>query len=600
MYPCPTKARRQGESCKHAKWAAIAVLAVAGTTPLRAATFSPNIISSDIRVDTGSIVYINDFVGASRFYASGYTGSYAAVANVEAGAIWNSHEMFSNTNITYFNDPSIGTPANLYDFHATAVGGIIAGLGPQLSNGNFYLSQIGIAPTATLWSGAIASSWAADGTGTFNTTDQAFYYAYTNTMQTGASRFMLTGPNSVTLTTAPADVINSSWGFTDPTGSDPYTIAIDGLARQNHNTVVMAAGNGGGPQVGGPASGFNGISVAALGTDTSTPAYGSPEGFSSSGPNDFYNPQTLQTIAGVRHGIDIAAPGSGLVVPAYIGATGMNTNNAYFGTGLPYPPTENDLYASGAAGTSFASPIVAGGATLLVDAGYQNFYGGMAIDGRVIKAVLLNSADKTAGWNDHASTIGGVWQTSQPLDYTVGSGALDLNRAYDQYLSGTTNTPAITGGTVDPLGWAYGHVAPNTPNDYLINTPLIAGERVTATLTWFVDRTFNADTSTATDVAFDNLFLQLWSVQGGVPTTMLAESDSLYDNLQQIYFTLPATGYYDLRVVWDGRIYNLGETGTGQDYAMAWSAEVPAIPEPASFAILAIPALAILLRRRHG
>ena len=39
-----------------------------------------------------------------------------------------------------------------------------------------------------------------------------------------------------------ADVINSSWGFTDPIGTDGFTKVIDGLARKfPHTTMVIAA-----------------------------------------------------------------------------------------------------------------------------------------------------------------------------------------------------------------------------------------------------------------------------------------------------------------------------------------------------------------------
>ena len=64
-----------------------------------------------------------------------------------------------------------------------------------------------------------------------------------------------------------ADVINSSWGFTDATGNDPATIGLDGLAKAHPTTTfVVAAGNSGPSSntVGGPASGYNCIAVGAL------------------------------------------------------------------------------------------------------------------------------------------------------------------------------------------------------------------------------------------------------------------------------------------------------------------------------------------------
>src|SRR5262249_57236785 len=54
-------------------------------------------------------------------------------------------------------------------------------------------------------------------------------------------------------------------------------------------------------------------------------------------------------------------------------------------------------------GTSFAAPIVAGGVALLADYAWTSLppaNASAAVDGRVMKAVLINSADKTGGWGN--------------------------------------------------------------------------------------------------------------------------------------------------------------------------------------------------------
>ena len=113
---------------------------------------------------------------------------------------------------------------------------------------------------------------------------------------------------------------------------------------------------------------------AASGTDQTTPKYNAVADFSNTGPNDFYNPVTKITTHGVRAAVAIAAPGTDLILPAYTGPTGTNSDGTLFDTSSRSPPTElNKLYFVGVSGTSFASPIVAGGAALLVDAGYANF-----------------------------------------------------------------------------------------------------------------------------------------------------------------------------------------------------------------------------------
>src|SRR5207237_1161234 len=145
--------------------------------------------------------------------------------------------------------------------------------------------------------------------------------------------------------------------------------------------------------VGAPASGYNKIAVASLAADTTANPYTQPSTFSSRGPNDFFNPVTGRTTHGVRPVVDIAAPGEALALAYYGGATGSNTG------GVDQSNGANNFYLIDASGTSFAAPIVAGGAALLADVAHVNF-DAHGTDGRVIKAVLLNSADKTPGWDN--------------------------------------------------------------------------------------------------------------------------------------------------------------------------------------------------------
>src|SRR5262249_18053745 len=160
--------------------------------------------------------------------------------------------------------------------------------------------------------------------------------------------------------------------------------------------------------------------VAALGPNA---PYNKPASFSSGGPNDYVDPSN-GTINDARQVVDIAAPGENLAAAYYGGETGGNgttDNPAVFGpgpTGLPNGPLGGPDYYSrgGLGGTSFAAPTVAGGAALLYDAAYDVFAGNPdARDARVMKAVLMNSADKTVGWNNgqvaHPNGNGGVLTT---------------------------------------------------------------------------------------------------------------------------------------------------------------------------------------------
>jgi len=259
-----------------------------------------------------------------------------------------------------------------------------------------------------------------------------------------------------------------------------------------------------------PASGNNAFVVGAM-----TPGLvGAVTNFSSIGPTSFFLPTADDGSAGsyganVTYGsgmnaitvfqyysrarVDIVAPGAALELAYYGGATGGNI----FGGPVSLA---NNVYEPGLAGTSFATPAVAGGAALLVDAGEVRFPGDPnAIDGRVLKAVMMdgatpltvgspdmagefNGVDYTGssgiGWNNGESQVqkesyngftgpfttypggyvplegatndpyGYIVTTGQALDYSQGAGEMNLTNAYNEYLNGTHDvaepTPVTT------------------------------------------------------------------------------------------------------------------------------------------------------------
>src|ERR1700733_1725452 len=102
---------------------------------------------------------INDLVGANTFYNAGYTGTDAIVANIEAGLIWNGQQSLTQIT-TQIPNPYLPNGIGQYDMHATWVGSALAGQGTDTGNN-------GIAPGATVWSGAMATSWSDPGTATY-------------------------------------------------------------------------------------------------------------------------------------------------------------------------------------------------------------------------------------------------------------------------------------------------------------------------------------------------------------------------------------------------------------------------------------------------
>jgi hypothetical protein len=561
-------------------------------------------------------LFINDQVGAGTFYSLGFGGGRAIVANIEAGSIWNGHETLAGRVSQFIADPAIvstgTTQLGQFDWHATMVGQTLGGI---MVSGSQYNFAAGIAPTAQLWSGAIATQWTGSGfSGSFEATDQSFLSPYVTAMRTG----IVSGSDTLR-----ANVVNSSWGYTDSAGRESWTVAIDALALQNNVVTVISAGNAGptANTVGGPASGYNGIAVAALTSDTSSPPYGQPADFSSRGPGDFYNPQSGTTVPGVRPTVDIAAPGDNLTLALYGGTTGGNLTGAN-----PWPAS--NYYYPNIGGTSFASPIVAGGAALMVDAGKLFVSGSVApsemLDARVIKAALLAGAEAPTGWNNGQVTVGGTTVTTQALDYVTGAGILDLDSTYRTYVgdpasitidnvtyvfAGINTTLGVSGSGggsgLELRGWDLGSVisasgsAGNT-NVYGFGSALAAGETLTAALTWFADRTLGTTIDTAADVALSNLALEVWRNDGLDGDSLVARSNATYSSTEFLRFTVPQSGSYSLRVVGLDQLYDLsGSPDLSTSYGLAWRAV--AVPEPGTLLLagVAIGTATVCGRRRQ-
>lgn len=578
-----------------------ALLVLPHTANAQTGTPGPDMGYSDVDLQAGTgtqqgpftgSVNLNTLLGADRFYNAGFTGSNAVMANIEAGYIWNGNETLNQ--VTYI--PTSGASGE-FDRHATWVGMIMGGRTAGANPGSY---QMGIAPNAQLASGAIATSWPIDDSN-YPRFTTAFYLDFNGISTFGPYRAAFITGVPTTTGSRPADVVNSSWvGASDSTalaGHDNLGGTLDALIAENpHTLFTAAAGNtvpsGVGPnRVPSPASAYNRLTVAALGPDGG--AYDLPSYFTNGGPNDYWDP-VHGTVTGVRQVIDIAAPGEGLASAYYGGETGGNGTNVY---GAPSGPAGGpNFYSLNINGTSFAAPTVAGGAALLYDAAYSVFpTNSDSRDSRVIKAVLMNSADKTKGWNNgqvaNPNGLGGV-VTTQGLDNLVGAGRMNLSKAFDQYLGGTTDVPGQTQGpmgAVKPLGWDFGKVVEGITNDYSIDTSLNAGDIFTATLTWFRDRSTVGSTSFL-DASFDNLDLELWNEVDGVAQDLISASNSLYNNTEHFQFAIPADGDYLIRVRWVEEIFDTVGNANADQYGLAWSTTT--VPEPSSLPV-ALLALAI-------
>jgi hypothetical protein len=528
-----------------------------------------------------SLTFVNSVTGWDLFFNSGFRGGSTVIGNIEAGHVWGGHEVFVRapgvTNgVENYNNTAPGA-LNEFDFHATMVGHVLAGSGYIPDNGGSYTyAGLGMAPEAKLVSGAIAVEFSNSDVGAFSTTQQSVVGVY---------KAFFTGSG-----VDKPDVINSSWGGSDPAANAAESLAIDGLAKQNANVAfVVSAGNGGTDVVGAPGSGYNNISVGSLGGAS----FLQPSSFSSHGAADFYNPVTNQTITGVRAAVDIAAPGERMFLAAYLGDSG--------GIGAAIPgmtqtPSPTDQYFLNMDGTSFAAPMVAGGIALMKDAANTLLASeANAQDTRVIKSVLMAGAAETNGWNNGQDAMN---VTTQALDLKTGAGAMDLVASADVYYFGTTDVAGAGGGLIDVNGWDSGTISLGNFTDYLFATEFAQEMALTVVLNWFAGRSFDGITDTATDESFANLDLQVWSVDGnGQFVSKVGESMSTYNNTEFLRIHWLAAGRYGLRVTFDDMVYDTTNSVNAESYGLAW--RTIAVPEPGSLAMVSIGLLVVLRRKRQ-
>ena len=561
----------------------------------------------------GGTFDINSLLGASRYYqhTTPITGQNTITTNLEAGFFWNGHQTLQHvaTNTINFvaddNDSWGGASiSDKYDRHATSVSALIGG---RSTVGGNAVWQQGIAYGTDLRSAAIASEWTGD----------AF------TVQFEYTKDSYVTPCEQTF--GVADVVNSSWNRPDdPSGTDVSSVVTDAYAFQNPSTTYVVSAGNTGPAVNtvkSPASGYNAITVAAL-TDANN--YDMAASFSGRGPQDFgYSVATDTPVitTGVRAAVDIAAPGAALVTAFYGGQNGGNNTSL---PGSIDAGSNASAYEEGSQGTSFAAPLVAGGAALVASAAktLPSLSGNPATrESVVVKSLLLNGATKTAGWNNGQQqvTVGNdtYIRTTQSLDWVTGAGRMDLDATFDLQTSGqidVAGTEAGDLGDVVKTGWDYGEALLGIDNSYVISEKLPGGTTFTATLAWLRNRSFDSaiveeagivedeDLGGYEDVAQADLNLSVWALDGNDQfTTLIARSESLYNTVEHLSLTLPESGSYGLRVEYLLNTFDnttggeWGDVDNPQAYAVSWQA----VPEPSSLALSSAAVLGLMLVQRR-
>lgn len=246
-------------------------------------------------------------------------------------------------------------------------------------------------------------------------------------------------------------------------------------------------------------------------------------------------------------------------------------------------------------GTSFAAPHITGTIALLQEYGDRQLRSKSAsesakwsLDSRrheVMKAVLLNSADKIADRGDGlllnmertiVNEKNQTWFNADayvnpriPLDIQMGTGQVNAWRAYQQFSAGEAPSKQA----VAPLGWDYRTVRANQYQEYELEKPLVAGSHAAITLVW--DRLVMLNDvngnqqydlgETFRDRKLNNLDVYLLPVGEDSNMRNICSSSSFEDSVEHIFCPIPTTGRYKIRVYYR---HQLNEPV--QSYALAW------------------------------
>lgn len=335
-----------------------------------------------------------------------------------------------------------------------------------------------------------------------------------------------------------ADILTMSAGTTY---EDWWTRGIEMIAEKDGTVVIASIGNGSDvfDPVLYPAAGSNVIGVGVV--DSVDDSFSLPTSrHSSAGPT-----------GDGRCKPDIVAPGNCIV-----------------------PDAGNiDGYSVSGDGSSFATPVVAGAVSLLMQKAKQQPELNAAVQTEggncVIKAIILNSAAKLPYW--HKGNAGGDDDHKAVLDHIQGAGMIDAQNAYRHLLAGQGAT-----GTVKENGWDNNIIAADAEaeNVYRIKIEPESDKYITATLAW--NRHYEEDYPFRSIESDRDLRLELWAVDpnDGDNDYLMDYSDSLVDNLEHIYCPVdPNFSVYELVVAaGETEIEDTGENSSTERYGIAWDA----------------------------
>jgi hypothetical protein len=222
-----------------------------------------------------------------------------------------------------------------------------------------------------------------------------------------------------------------------------------------------------------------------------------------------------------------------------------------------------EMVAPGSA-TSYATPLVAGGASLLIETARTHpalSANASAERPDVIKAVLMAGAEHRAGWANDAPQSGPTrGLATKPLDALYGADELDVNRSHWILTGGEHDGASAAASAVETRhnGWDRDTVPQGESRFWRFQVEAVK-PFVSVLVTW--DRYVASDLSS---FEVPRIAMELHRVDGqGALTTLIGDpglayfaggnvrSESVKDNLEHLYLTDLQPGEYMLEVVRD-------------------------------------------------
>lgn len=327
---------------------------------------------------------------------------------------------------------------------------------------------------------------------------------------------------------------------------DWWTRGIESLAEKQGLIVISGIGNGSNVNDSAlyPAASSNAIGVGVIDSVKADILLTELSNFSLAYPNHSSVGPTTDN----RCKPDIVAPGNYLVAD-------INDINSYSPAG---------------SWCSFATPVVAGTAGLLVQKAIQepNLSSAISADGGncVIKAILMNSATKLPFW--HKGRLDKNDDHTAVLDYIQGAGVLNATAAYENLIAGPAKPePNLP---LSPSGWDNNELQSDKKTELVyrldVNDP--NGKFITATLAW--NRCYEAVYPFRSLPEKDgNLRLEVWAFDSNNSYYLIDFSDSNTDNVEHIYCALDANyTNYEISVSYSDS--DLTDSDKSTRFGLAW------------------------------